>query len=338
MNTKHRRTLAAAVRGFCAAVVIFFLTIAAGNARADVAPLAAQPALAIPRSVGYFDYMLVDAKLRRLIAAHTGSLSLAFIDVDKDSLLGQIYIGAAPHGLAIDERDGIYFVGTSGAEHTVMAIDRTTLRSQGSIPMPGPVDALAFDDIRGELYADADDGDSIWVVNARTRRIVTTIHTPRDSDKAQYDARTDRVYQNFTTTNSLLVIDPASHAIRASWSTLPATHPHGLAIDGAHHRLFVAGTNGKLVVFDMATGRVISSINVAAHVDQIALDARKQRLYCASGEGQLSVVEAGDRFKLLANVTVPRGAHTVAVDPVTGTVWISYGTERDDYVVKMLPR
>lgn len=337
MKMRPRRTRAAAGR-LCAVVQLVLLTLVAGDARADVAPLAAQPPLAIPRSVGYFDYMVVDRKFRRLIAAHTESLSLAFIDVDKDALVRQVYIGAAPHGLAIDERDGIYFVGTSGAAHAVMMIDRTTLRSAGSIAMPGPVDALAFDRTRGELYADEDDGDSIWVINARTRRIVATIHTPRDSDKAEYDAQTDRVYQNFTTTNSVAVIDPASHAMRASWSTLPATHPHGLAIDSAHHRLFVAGVNGKLVALDMASGSVISSMSVAAHVDQIALDAKRQRLYCASGEGQLSVVESGDRVRLLANVRVPRGAHTVAVDPVTGTVWISYGTEREDYIVRLLPR
>ncbi len=324
--------------GVCVIVQIATLALVVGSAQADVVPLVAQPALAIPRSVGYFDYMVVDRKLRRLVAAHTGSLSLAFVDADKNVLIRQVYLGAAPHGLAIDERDGIYFVGTSGAEHAVMIFDRTTLKSVGAIPMPGPVDALAFDRTRGELYADEDDGDSIWVVNARSRRIVATIHTPRDSDKADYDALTDRVYQNFTTTNSLLVIDPASHAIRASWSTLPATRPHGLAIDSAHHRLFVVGTNGKLVAIDMGTGRVTSSIDVADHVDQIALDKRRQRLYCASGEGLLSVVEVGNRVKLLANVHVPRGAHTVAVDSSTGIVWISYGTERDDYVVRLFPR
>jgi len=97
-----------------------------GSARADVAPLAAQPPLAIPRNVGYFDYMVVDRNLRRLIAAHTESLSLAFVDADKDALLHQVYIGSAPHGLAIDERDGFYFAGTSGAQHAVIIIDRTT--------------------------------------------------------------------------------------------------------------------------------------------------------------------------------------------------------------------
>lgn len=315
------------------------LALVSGNARADIAPLTAQPALEIPRDVGYFDYMVVDRKLRRLIAAHTGSLSLAFVDADQGTLIRQVYIGSAPHGLAIDERDGLYFAGTSGAEHSVIVIDRTSLKIVGNIRMPGPVDALAFDYTRGELYADEDDGDAIWVVNARSRRIIATIHTPRDSDKAGYDAQTDRVYQNFTTTNSLLVIDPVTHAIRASWSTLPATRPHGLAIDSVRHRLFVAGTNGKLVAMDSATGRIAFSVDVAAHVDQIALDTARGRLYCASGDGSLSVVETGGHdVRLVANVRVPRGAHTVAVDPVTGAVWISYGTERNDYVVRLVPR
>jgi DNA-binding beta-propeller fold protein YncE len=329
--------LAFAAGAVCVIAQIVVLVVA-GGAKADVAPLQAQPALVIPRSVGYFDYMVVDAKLRRLIAAHTESLSLAFIDVDKGTLVRQVYVGAAPHGLAIDERDGIYFAGTSGAAHAVMMIDRTTLKSAGSIAMPGPVDALAFDRTRGELYADEDDGDSIWVINARSRRIVATIHTPRDSDKVEYDARTDRVYQNFTTTNSMMIIDPACHAIATTWRTLPATRPHGLAVDPARRRVFVAGVNGRLAVIDLAAGRVIFSIDVAPHVDQIAFDPPRQRLYCASGEGQLSVVETGGRVRLLANVRVPRGAHTVAVDPVSGSVWISYGTEREDYVVRLVPR
>lgn len=309
------------------------------RAPANNSPLSVDAMLVIPRAVGYFDYMVIDQKLRRLIVAHTESQAVAFVDVDRKVLQREVYIGAAPHGISIDERAGVYFVGTSGAQHAVVMIDRSTLKVTGSIPLPGPVDALALDTVRHTLYADADDGDSIWVIDVVTKHILATIHTPRDSDKVEYDRQTDRIYQNFTTTNSLLVIDPQTQAILASWSTLPATRPHGLAIDDEHHRLFTAGVNGKLAVIDMVSGRVISTVDVARRVDQIAFDAKRGRLYCASGEGMLSVVAVtSTRVRLLANVGVPRGAHTVAVDSSSGAVWLSYGTQRDDYVLRLSPR
>ena len=78
---------------------------------------------------------------------------------------------------------------------------------------------------------------------------------------------------------------------------------------------------------------------IASRADQIALDLRRHRLYCASGEGVLSVLdETGGSARLIANVSVPRGAHTIAIDTTTGAVWLSYGTEHDDFVMKLLPQ
>jgi len=300
-------------------------------------PLALHAPVVVPRAAGYFDYMTVDATRRRLIVSHTGSQAVAFLDVASGKLERQLYVGTA-HGIAIDERDDRYFVGTSGATHVVTVIDRRTLKIVGSIPMPGPIDALAFDSRRDMLYADEDNGDRIWLVSIPGDAITATLHTPQDSDKIEYDRSTDRLYQNFTTINAMLVIDPASHATIARWSTLPARRPHGLAVDSAHGFVYAAGANGKLVELDLHSGALVSSVPIATNVDQMALDLRSRRVYCASGNGVVSVVDVREpTMRFIANVPVPQGAHTIAWDPQSGVLWISYGTVHDDYIMKLTP-
>jgi DNA-binding beta-propeller fold protein YncE len=320
------------------AVLAATLPLFARPANAAENPLKAQPPVIIPRAVGFFDYMLVDSREHRLIVSHTGSDTVDFIDTTTGALERQLYVGAA-HGIAIDEVGGRYFVGISGAEKGVAVIDRSTLALRTPIATPGPLDALVIDPKRHTLMADEDNGDSIWVISTTTQRVIATVRTPVDSDAAEFDPISDRVYQNFTTINAMLVFDPATFRELTRYSTLPATKPHGLAIDAPQGRLFAAGSNGKVVVLDMATGRLIAAVPIAPHADQIAIDLQRHRLYCASGNGVLSVLdERGGTAKLIANVSVPQGAHTIAVDPTTGAVWISYGTEHDDYVMKLLPQ
>lgn len=311
------------------------LLMAAPSTPSD--PFASRTATVIPRAVGFFDYMLIDRPMHRLIVSHTGSDSVAFVNTATGEVERQLYIGAA-HGIAIDERDNKYFVGTSGARKGVVVVDRQSLAVSGRIATPGPVDALIFDSRRGTLFADEDNGESMWIISARRERVVATLPTPQDSDKGEYDATSDRVYQNYTTTHTILVIDPSNFQKVARWSTLPATNPHGLAVDGRHHRIFAAGTNGELAVIDMKSGKLLSSMNIAPHVDQIALDAARGRLYCASGDGRLSVLDVRAKVTVVADVAVPQGAHTLTVDPESGSVWISYGSEHDDYVMKLSPR
>ena len=129
------------------------------------------------------------------------------------------------------------------------------------------------------------------------------------------------------------MIDPATHTVTATWSTAPATGPHGLAVDEKAHRLFSAGKNGKLAAIDTRTGKVIGSANIEPGVDQIGIDPALKRIYCACGSGAISVVgEMPDGVALLGDVPVTPGTHTLAVDPKTHAVWISYANAHDSYV------
>ena len=85
----------------------------------------------------------------------------------------------------------------------------------------------------------------------------------------------------------------------------------------------------------MTSGKVLSTVAIApGYVDQIAFDPGNSRLYCASSVGDISVVQEmpDGTLSLLGMVATPKGTHTLAVDPVTHTVWASTYDSRCSYL------
>ena len=300
-----------------------------------VAPLQAGAPIAVSGGTGRFDLLDVDAPNNRLLVTHGGNKSLDVFDLTTGALLKQISTGGA-NGVTVDARDGKYFVG-AGDANLVAVIDSATLTVTAEIPLDGPVDALAFDTKRGIVYAGHDDGTQVWAIDGATDKLVGTIQVPEGPEIVEYDAQTDRVYQNIKSQPLMLVIDPQTRAIETRVDTSPAGAPHGLAIDFTSGHLFTVG-NGKLAEVDLMTNKVIAQVEVAARVDQIAFDPTHKRIYCASGNGTLSVVqETATGMQSLGEAATARGCHSVTVDPRIGAVWVAYSVTGGGEIRKLTP-
>lgn len=324
---------------FTFSVLLAIVAVAAASAAGN-SPLDAQKPIAVPRSAGYFDYMSVDVKMRRLLVAHSANDALAIVDMDAGTLLQQVNLGdgAGGSGVAVDERDGKYFVGVS--TNRVVDINRKNMVVQQYIAMPGPIDGITFDPKNDTLYADEADGKHVWAINGKSDKIVATIDVPGKPEYVDYDPVSDRVYQNIELPEPSMVfaIDPKTNTVAARWPVAPSTRVHGLAIDGAAGRVFSIGINGKLAVLDVKTGALVATVDVAGRVDQIVFDPGTRRVYCPSGAGVLTIVQATDEGgTVVGSVSIPRGTHTITVDPKTHAVWISYGALDNDYVQKLAP-
>ncbi len=309
---------------------VLLLTVSAAFAQA---PLVASRPIPVPGGPGGFDWMLVDQAKHRLYAAHGGTKTLAVLDL-KTEAVRQIAAGDVS-GAAVDAPDSKVFVACG--DNKVVVLDNDTLRKTAEIAVPGPVDDIKLDPKSGMVYADHDDGAEVWVINAKTNTLVGSVAVAGAPEAMVYDAGADRLYQNIKPADTVDVIDPATNKIIAIWRTAPASSPHGLVLDTAPHRLFAAGGNGMLVALDQKTGRVTASVAIAPGTDQIGFDPKKQRIYCAS-RGYVAVVqETAEGMRLLGNVPAPRGAHTLAVDPATGNIWVSYSNPSGSYLEKFTP-
>ncbi len=309
---------------------------------AMLVPALAEPLLLTPQKPiviaggpGGFDWMLVDARANRVFATHKGTKTVAIVDLTTGAALDSVKVGTA-QGVAVDRRDNKIFLGNA-EEKTIVILDYTTLKKTGEIAVTGPVDDVIFCQRNGMIYADHDDGTDVWVIDPKIEKIVATVTIPEAPEKMEYDRVSDRIYQNIKSNSTIQVIDPSTNKVEKVIAAAPATGPHGIAIDGQTQRLFAAGSNGKLVVVDLKSSKVIASIDIEKGVDQIAFDPASKRIYCAC-KGAISVAEETEAgVKLIGSVPTPKGSHTIAVDRKTHAVWTCYFDDKNSYLLKLVP-
>ncbi len=307
------------------------LVASVSSLHAGEALLVADAPIKVPDSSGGFDFLKIDAARNRLLANHTGNNSLDVFDLADGKLLKHIPTGKA-QDVAVDGEAGTYLVGVS-KEQKVVVVDAEKLEVLREIKLDGPADAITFTPKQHELYVGHDDGKDLWVISPHENKVITTIAIAEAPEVVIYDAASDRIFQNIKSNATVLVIDPMSHQIKETWSTAPATGPHGLAYNPATSHLFCAGANGKLAVLDAKSGKNVGSVDIAKGVDQIVFDSDQQRVYSACGSGKICITQdSASGPKSLGEVDSPRGAKTLAYDAKAHAVWVAYADGSGSYI------
>ena len=299
-------------------------------------PLQLTPAasIEIAHSTGKFDFLRIDSKRHRLLAAHENDGTADYIDLQKNSLITRLKVGGAVDN-AVDTDSKFYYVSVQEAER-VAVVDAETLKEVKSIKTPGPTDAIIFEPKNHMVYVTHDEGADVWVIDPDSAKVVATIAIPGVPEFMVYDATADRIYLNIKNKDVVAVIDPSGNKVIAQWPTAPALQPHGLAFDAGSHRVFAAGGNGKLVAIDTKSGLSVSSIDIVAKVDQIALDEVGGLLYCAGADKMSVVNTAGGKLATLGELATAATAKNVAVDAATRAVWTTYTDGKNSFAKSWL--
>jgi DNA-binding beta-propeller fold protein YncE len=302
----------------------------------------AAPPQAVPVYSG-FDYVTVDAQRRRVYAAHGGARRLLIVDADSGAIVGQVAVGQV-RGVAVDPATGHVYVGTGDDE--VSEVDPVALKVVNHLDVGGSVDAIAYDATNGRIYADEDDGTKVWVVDAKTFKLVKTIAIP--GHKPEYLAinpKTHEVYQNIDNLNEVAVIDPTSMSVSRTIATPELVHNHPLQYDAEFDQIVTGGTDAA----DKTKG-VLSAYSPkgtklgqtgTARFDQCDLDPTQHIVSCAGGGGvsRFQLIRGGAP-KLLDTTMVDAGVHTNAIDPKTHAVFTVWG-DRDgkgDFMQRFTPQ
>jgi DNA-binding beta-propeller fold protein YncE len=276
----------------------------------------------IPASKGKFDFLRVDTKRHRLLAAHENDGTADYFDLGKNSLITRVKVGGAVD-TAVDGDSKFYYVSVQ-EDKRVAVLDAASLKEVKSIKVDGPTDAIIFEPKNHMVYVTHDEGANVWVIDPVAAKVVASIEVPGVPEFMVYDESTDRIYLNIKSADVVAVIDPATNKTVAKWPTAPATQPHGLALDSANHRIFSSGANGKLAVIDTGTGKLTGSADITPKVDQIAFDPVNHVVYCAGPDKMSIVSTSGGSVVSAGELKTAATAKNVAVDPQTGSVWTTY--------------
>jgi DNA-binding beta-propeller fold protein YncE len=271
---------------------------------------------------GGWDYLSIDSAARRLYVTHANRIVV--IDVEKDSVAGEIGDTPGVHGFALAPELGRGF-SSNGKEAKASIVDLKSLKTIMKVPTGENPDAILYEPQRQEVYAFNGRGHSATVFEGKTGKVITTISLSGKPEFAVADSRAGFVYCNIEDKGEIAVIETQTHQVAESWPLAPGKEPSGLALDLAHHRLFSGCANEMMMVVDSMNGKIVGSVPIGKDVDAVAFDPETQLVFSSNGEGTVTIAREVSPEKLQVIQTLPteRGARTMALDPKTHKIYLT---------------
>ena len=140
------------------------------------------------------------------------------------------------------------------------------------------------------------------------------------------------MFVNIEDKSEIQELDPEALKVLNIWSIAPGEEPSGLAIDVKNARLFSVCRNKMMVVVDVKSGKVVTTVPIGSGVDACAFDNNYQIIFSSNGEGNVTIVKekTPNDFEVTDNVTTERGARTMAFDENTKRIYTDAAIEGED--------
>lgn len=311
------------MRFFRTALTYFGLLLLAGTL-----PVAAQTHWTVTKTfhiggAGGWDYVTVDAPRHRLfVTRQTHTLA---IDTTTGKVLADIPGQIRSHGVALVPRLDRGFITDGGGSGHVLVFDMKTYKVLGSISTMPDSDGIIYDPFTNQVLAVSGDGHALMTINPaidpKDGKIAPPIDLGGSPEFLASDA-SGRVYINLPHENEVAVVDLHTRKVVARWPVAPGGKPVGMAIDRAHHLLFI-GCRGpqKLVVMSTETGKVLAALPIGGHND--AVRYFHGQAFASCGDGTLTVAgkQAG-KFVVEQKITTVNGARTQGLDRLTRQIFL----------------
>ena len=276
------------------------------------------------------DYLTVNDQTLFVTSESSGALfKIAFdsSDLRASTVLEMPGAGAA-HGVALVPELNVAFITRSEA-NTVDVFDPKSLQQLASIPVADDADAILYIPSAKLVYIAHGDANIATLIDPEKRATVGNIQLPGKPEFPAIDSGSGLLFQNLKDTNEVAAIDVGHRSVIGQWPLAPCEGPSGMAIDSEQRRLFaVCSGNAKLVVFDLESHRVITSLEIGGGPDSVAFDRGNHRIYTAGRAGEMTVIQQDDpdNYRVVDQIHTHYGAHTLTVDPVSHRIFVAYAS------------
>jgi DNA-binding beta-propeller fold protein YncE len=271
---------------------------------------------------GGWDYISVDSAGQRLYVSH--ATEVVVIDLANDTVAGRVTNTPGVHGLAPAPELGRGFV-SDGRENKASIVDLKTLATITKVDTDQGPDGMLYEPGRQEAYMFNGRGQSATVIDGKTGQVVATVPLGGRPEFAAADSEAGKVYDNLEDKNQVAVIDTKTHTVTDRWPIAPGEEGSGMAIDAAHHRLFIGcGGNQMMVFMDSSNGKVITTVPIGRGVDATAFDPGTQLAFASCGDGTTTIVheDAPDKLTVVQTLKTEPRAKTMALDPKTHKIYL----------------
>lgn len=287
----------------------------------------------------YCDHLAVDIPGNRLFATPQAEKSVQVLDLTTGKLLHTISGIENPHSI-LYRKDISHLYVTDGGAGLLRIYDSNDYRQIKTIPNLPDADSIGYDPATKELYV-TNGGESVksdfaflTVVDTTNGTRVADVKIPAASLEAMVLEKTGPlIYVNMMDRNKIAVVNRKTRKLVTTWPITMGKEPIAIALDEAHHRLFVGcrntETSGVIVVIDTQTGKELKTLPISGWVDYLYYDQPSKRIYAACGP---PVAGGGDlyafqqehgSYTLLAKISTAPRAKTALYVPELGKIFVA---------------
>jgi hypothetical protein len=296
--------------------------------------------IALPNVRGRIDHLSVDLKGQRLFVAAVENHTLEVIDLKAGQPVRTIADLAEPQGVLYEASTNRLFV-ACGLDGVTKIFDGTTFQLLAAAKFPDDADNIRYDARRKRVivgYAGAKQlrkrtqgtgGLGYLDSNGnRTGDVIIDAHP----ESFRLEESGNRIFVNVPDKKEIEVIDAAKLAVLARWPVASAQGNFPMALDEAHHRLFVGTwTPSRMLVFDTQNGAEIASQDIAGVADDLFFDSRRSRIYVLASAGFLEVFREKDpdHYDRIAHYPTPPHTQTGLFVPEWGRLFAAVQRQGD---------
>jgi YVTN family beta-propeller protein len=259
--------------------------------------------------------MSVDVKGARLFVSALGNNTIEVIDVNAGKRVKTIAGLSEPQGVLYVPSVDRLFVANS-KDGSVRIFDGTSYAPIKSLDYGDDADNLRYDPGRKRIYVGYGNG-ALAEIDEKGNK-VAEIKLASHPESFQLEKGSPRIYVNLPKSRKVVVLDRDKRAVVATWPLGMTLANYPMALDEAHHRLFVITRfPARLLVFDTSTGKIVQRLPAVGDCDDVFYDQNRRRIYASGGEGAISVFEQQDpdHYNELARITTVKGARTSFFSP-----------------------
>jgi DNA-binding beta-propeller fold protein YncE len=314
---------------YCIATLLFLNSLAAGQ---ESSALSLKTHVALPNVDGRMDHFSVDIKGQRLFSSALGNNTVEVIDLQSGQRVRTLTGLAEPQGLFYDASTNRLYA-ANGADGATKIFDGATFQLLQTAKFSDDADNIRYDarshavivGYGGEkgLRGRPQGAGALGILDS-SGKLIREIVVDAHPESFQLEKTGTRVFVNVPDKQIVQVADFEKGTILARWPTTLAKTCFPMALDEAHHRLFIGcRAPGRLLVFDTESGQVVASPEIVGDTDDLFYDPVRSRIYVIGGQGFIDVLQQKDpdHYERIARYATPPGTRAGLFVPELGRLF-----------------
>ncbi len=303
-----------------AALLGVVLGIASGQ---ESGGLSLKSRIDLPNVDGRIDHCSADVQGQRLFVSALGNHTIEVLDVRSGKRLRTIAGLAEPQGVYYDPAANRLFAACA-QDGAVKVFDAATFQLLGTAKFTGDADNIRYDARGRRIIVGYGDG-ALAFLDPNGRQ---TGEIPLDAhpESFQLEKSGTRAFVNVPDRKEIEVADLVRKTVLARWPVTAALQNFPMALDEAHHRLFIGcRAPARMLVLDTAAGKQTASAGIPGDTDDLFYDSAKKRVYVIGGQGFVDVLEQqdADHYRRFARHATAPGARTGLFVPEWGELLVA---------------